>query len=107
MNEDIKGRFIWHELVTSDVKSAAGFYSKIARLTTQSAPSDSNYTMFVGSGQPMGGLLSTAAMGGSSRWLAFIVTTDVDETARQAESMGGKILKAPVDLPSGGRAAIL
>jgi predicted enzyme related to lactoylglutathione lyase len=107
MNEQSKGRFIWHELVTSDTKSAAAFYSSVARLKTQPAPSDAGYTMFLGSGQPMGGLLDTATMGGSSRWLSFIVTTDVDETARQTESLHGAIVKAPMDIPSGGRAAIL
>jgi predicted enzyme related to lactoylglutathione lyase len=107
MNEGIKGQFIWHELITADTKSAAGFYSKAARLKTQPAPSDASYTMFVGGGQPMGGLLGVATMGGSPRWLSFIVTTSTDETARQAQSLGGKVLKAPTDLPSGGRAAIL
>jgi predicted enzyme related to lactoylglutathione lyase len=107
MNEGIRGQFIWHELITADTKSAAGFYSKAARLKTQAAPSDSSYTMFVGGGQPMGGLLGTATMGGSPRWLSFIVTTNADETARQAESLGGKVLRGPTDLPSGGRAAIL
>jgi hypothetical protein len=107
MNESIKGRFIWHELITSDTKAAARFYSKVGRLTTQKAPSDAGYTMLVGSGQPMGGLLDTAKMGGAPRWLSFIVSLDADETARQAASLGGKVLLGPVDLPNGGRSAIL
>ena len=107
MNESIQGQFIWHELITTDTKAATRFYAKVAQLDTQVAPSDSAYTMLVGSGQPMGGLLSTSTMGGSSRWLSFIVTTNADETASQAASLGGKVLKGPMDLPSGGRAAIL
>lgn len=107
MNENIKGQFIWHELVTSDTKSAAAFYAKVAGLKTQSAPSDSGYAMLVAGGQPMGGLLNTAAMGGSPRWLSFIVSTNTDETVRHAQSLGGKVLKGPEDLPNGGRAAIL
>jgi uncharacterized protein len=107
MNEGIKGQFIWHELITTDTKSAAGFYSKVAGLKTQSARSASTYTMLVAGSQPMGGLLDTATMGGSPRWLSFIVSTNTDETARHAESLGGKVLMGPLDLPSGGRAAIL
>ena len=107
MNESIQGQFIWHELITTDTKAATPFYAKVAQLGTQVAPSDSSYTMWVGSGQPVGGLLSTSTMGGSSRWLSFIVTTSADETARQAASLGGKVLTGPMDIPSGGRAAIL
>ncbi len=107
MNKSIQGQFIWHELITSDTKAATPFYAKVAKLGTQVAPSDSNYTMLVGSGQPMGGLLSTSTMGGSSRWLSFIVTTSADETARQTASLGGRVLSGPMDIPSGGRAAVL
>ena len=105
MNDN--GKFIWHELITTDTKSAADFYSKVAGLKTQSAPSDSTYAMLVAGSVPMGGLLDTATMGGFPRWLSFIVSANTDETARQAESLGGKVLKGPLNLPSGGRAAIL
>ena len=107
MNEGIQGQFIWHELITADTKSAAGFYSKVARLKTQRAPSDSTYTMLVGSGQPVGGLLDSATMGSWPTWLSFIVSANVDATARQTESLGGKVMKGPLDLPTGGRVAIL
>ena len=107
MSDGIQGRFIWHELITTDKTSAAGFYSNVARLKTQAAPSDSTYTMFVASGQPIGGLLDVAVMGGPPNWLSFITTTHVDDTARQAESLGAKILRGPMDLPNGSRAGIL
>jgi predicted enzyme related to lactoylglutathione lyase len=107
MDENTEGQFIWHELVTTDTTAAAAFYAKVARLSTQIAPSDSTYTMLIGSGQPMGGLLSSSTMGGSPRWLSFIVTKNADETARQTASLGGKVLTGPLDVPSGGRAAIL
>jgi predicted enzyme related to lactoylglutathione lyase len=107
MNESIKGQFVWHELITTDTKAATGFYAKVARLNTQAAPFDAAYTMLIGSGQPMGGLLSTSTMGGSPRWLSFIVTPDADVTARQTVSLGGKVLTGPTDLPNGGRAAML
>ena len=63
MSDGIQGQFVWHELITTDTKSAAGFYSKVARLKTQAAPSDSTSAVFVASGQPIlqaRGLLSAA-----------------------------------------------
>jgi predicted enzyme related to lactoylglutathione lyase len=107
MNEGIKGRFVWYELITSDTKSAAGFYSKVAGLKTSLMPGNSAYTMLVAGDVPVGGLLDTAAMGGPSRWLSFIASTNTDETVRQAVSLGGTVVKGPIDLPSGGRAAVL
>jgi predicted enzyme related to lactoylglutathione lyase len=106
MNEGIRGQFTWHELVTTGAKSAVAFYSKVAGLKTQPL-ANSNHTMFVAAGQPVGFVLDAAAMGEPPNWRSFIATTNADETAREAESLGGKILKGPMDLPGGGRAALL
>ena len=34
-NADIRGRFIWHELVTTDPDAASDFYSKVLPWKTQ------------------------------------------------------------------------
>src|SRR5215467_2960518 len=111
MSDGMKGRFVWHELMTTDAKAAAGFYSKVAKLKTQPAPFEKTYTMFVGSGRPMGGLMVLAgdasAQGTPPGWLSYIGTSDVDDTARKAESLGGKVIKSPAPVPDGGRFAIL
>jgi len=107
----MKGQFVWLELMTTDAKAAAGFYAKVAKLKTQPAPFEKTYTMFVGSGRPMGGLMVLAGdatpSGTPPSWLSYIATPDVDETARKAESLGGKIIKPPAPVPDGGRFAIL
>src|SRR5215510_4723107 len=105
MSDGMKGQFVWHELMTTDAKAAAGFYSKVAKLTTQPAPFEKTYTMLVGSGQPMGGLMVMS--GAPPSWLSYISTPDVDETARKAELLGAKVVKAPASVPDGGRFAIL
>jgi predicted enzyme related to lactoylglutathione lyase len=111
MSDGMNGQFVWHELMTTDAKAAAGFYSKVAKLKTQPAPFEKTYTMLVGSGQPMGGLMVLAgdatAQGTPPGWLSYIGTADVDETTRKAESLGAKVVKAPAPVPDGGRFAIL
>lgn len=106
----VRGCFVWHELMTTDPKSAAGFFTTIVGWKTQASPQDPNYTMFVTT-RPMAGLMrlprEAAAMGASSSWITYIGSPDVDETARQAMSLGGKTLKAPEDIPTVGRFAIL
>jgi predicted enzyme related to lactoylglutathione lyase len=106
MSDGMKGQFVWHELMTNDAKAAVGFYSKIANLKTQAAPFEKTYTMLVGSGRPMGGLMVLAG-DAVPNWLSYIGTADVDETTRKAESLGAKVVKAPAPVPDGGRFAIL
>src|SRR5215471_9190569 len=111
MSDGMQGQFVWHELMTTDAKAAVGFYSKVAKLKTQPASFEKSYTMLVGGGRPMGGLMVLAgdatATGTPPSWLTYIGTGDVDETARKAESLGGKIVKSPAPVPDGGRFAIL
>jgi hypothetical protein len=106
MSDGMRGQFVWHELMTTDASAAVGFYSKVARLKTQPAPFEKTYTMFVAGGRPMGGLMVVAG-DASPNWLTYIGTVDVDETTRKAESLGGKVVKAPAPVPDGGRFAIL
>jgi predicted enzyme related to lactoylglutathione lyase len=46
-------------------------------------------------------------MGAPPNWLTYVGTTDVDETARLATSLGARVLKAPEDIPGAGRFAVL
>src|SRR5579863_6099945 len=58
-----------------------------------------------------GGLMtqpeSARQSGAPPSWLIYIGTPDVDGTAAAAERLGGKVLKAPADIPSVGRYAVL
>lgn len=106
----IRGRFVWHELMTTDTKSAAEFLGKIVGWKTQPWAEDPSYSMFTAGGRPMGGLMTLPdeAKGGTPpTWVTYIGTPNVDETAAQAASLGGKVLRAPADIPTVGRFAIL
>lgn len=107
----VRGRFVWHELMTTDTKSAAAFFTKVVGWKTRTWDQEPSYTMFVANGAPMAGVLSHAAdaktIGAPTTWLTYIGTPDVEETARQAMELGGKILKQPADIPTIGRFAII
>ena len=106
-----RGRFVWHELMTTDTKSAAGFFTKVIGWKTQAWAQDPSYTMFVVKGRPMAGLMllpeEAKAMGAPPNWLTYIGTPNVDETAQQAAALGGKILRQPADIPTIGRFAVI
>ena len=110
-DSDLRGRFVWHELMTTDTKSAAAFFTKVIGWKTKAWDPDPSYTMFVTQGRPMAGLMAIPAdakkMGVPPNWVTYIGTPDVDETARQAVALGAKILKQPSDIPTIGRFAVI
>ncbi len=109
-NAEIRGRFVWHELMTTDPQAAGAFYSKVLPWKTQPSGMP-DYTLWVCRQDQTGGLMaqpeSARQAGAPPSWLVYIGTPDVDATAAAAERLGGKVLKAPDDIPNVGRFAVL
>jgi hypothetical protein len=107
----ILGRFLWHELLTTDTASAAAFFTKIVGWTTKAWSKEPSYTMFYAGPRPVAGLMDlpedARTMGAPPNWCTYIGTPDVDGTARLAVSLGGRILREPQDIPTYGRYAVL
>jgi uncharacterized protein len=100
-----RGRFVWHELVSSDPDRASGFYSTVVGWKVQSYEHDPSYRLWMTAGVPMGGLMrlpEAARRGGtSSHWMPYIAVPDVDATVRQAGALGARVQVAPKDIPAG------
>jgi predicted enzyme related to lactoylglutathione lyase len=109
-NAEIRGRFVWHELMTTDPQAASAFYSKVLPWKTQPSGMP-DYTLWVSGKAMAAGLMgqpeSARQAGAPPSWLVYIGTPDVDGTASAAERLGGKVLKAPADIPNVGRFAVL
>ena len=108
-NADIRGRFVWHELMTTDPNAAGGFYSKVVPWKTQPSGMPS-YTLWMSGTARAGGLMAIPdgeAAGTPPHWLVYVATPDVDATAAAVQRLGGRVLKAPADIPNVGRFAVL
>jgi predicted enzyme related to lactoylglutathione lyase len=107
----VRGRFVWHELLTTDTKSAATFFSKVIGWKAKPWGEDASYTLFLYGDRQMAGLMTlpdeARKMGAPPNWMTYIGTPNVDDTARQAASLGATILKAPADIPTIGRFAVI
>jgi uncharacterized protein len=104
-NPEILGRFVWHELLTTDTTGAAAFYPKVVPWRT--APSNMpGYTIWMAGQAQVAGLMALPHEG-SPHWLAYVGTPDVDNSSAQAQSLGGRVLKEPADIPNVGRFAVL
>jgi len=102
--DNLRGKFIWHELMTPDPKTAAAFYTKIVGWKTQPYEKNPKYTLLNYGGRGMAGILEHD---GPKMWLTYIGTPNVDATAREAVQLGGTVHKPAEDIPDIGRFAII
>jgi predicted enzyme related to lactoylglutathione lyase len=109
-NADIRGRFVWHELMTTDTDAAAAFYSKVVPWKTQDSGMPS-YTLWMAGKTQVGGLTGLPTEGTDSgtppHWIVYVASPDVDATVAEAQRLGGKVLKGATDIPNMGRYAVL
>jgi predicted enzyme related to lactoylglutathione lyase len=108
-NAEIRGRFVWHELMTTDTDAASDFYSHVVPWKTEDSGMPS-YTLWISGKFRAGGLMALPEdepSGTPPHWIIYIGTPDVDETVEAVEKLGGKVLKAASDIPSVGRFAVL
>jgi len=105
------GRFVWHELMTTDTRAAQRFYRAVVGWGTTAWGKDAAYRVWTMSDGPRGGLMALpdAAKAESSppNWLSYVGTPDVDSTVRQAVALGARVLTEPIDIPTVGRFAVV
>ncbi|ACY14946.1 VOC family protein [Haliangium ochraceum] len=106
---DIRGRFLWFELLTRDPATAEAFYAESVGWGTRHERDDDGerYSMFTAKGQPVAGFLSLPPGQCRSHWMAYIGSRDVDADALKAAHLGGEVLVAPMDIPGVGRFSLL
>jgi predicted enzyme related to lactoylglutathione lyase len=93
----------WHELHTTDWRSALDFYA--ARFGW--APSDAvdmgamgTYQLFKADGDALGGMMNSAAFS-RPLWLYYFNVDDIHAAKTRVEMAGGTILAGPHEVPSG------
>ncbi len=101
----VRGRFVWHELLTPNKAAAHDFYSKAVGWEKQAWEQDPSYTMFAAASGPLGASIESRE--DAPHWRPYIGTLDVDETVATATGLGAKVLTPPTSLPNAGRFAVL
>jgi predicted enzyme related to lactoylglutathione lyase len=108
-NAEIRGRFVWHELMTTDTDAASDFYSQVVPWKAEDSGMPS-YSLWMSGKYRAGGLMALPEDDASAtppHWIIYIGTPDVDGTVAAAEKLGGKVLKSASDIPNVGRFAVL
>lgn len=105
------GRFVWHELSTTDPEGAQRFYAEIIPWGTQPSEEIEEYTLWTNAGRAIGGVkaLKNGSSSGSAHpnWLPYVSVYDVDDCARQVTQLGGAVAHGPVETPNVGCWAIV
>jgi predicted enzyme related to lactoylglutathione lyase len=106
------GKFVWYELMTTDPKAAEGFYRAVTGWDAKDAGMpDMAYTILSAENAPVGGLMKipqeAASMGAKPSWGGYIAADDVDQFADKVKKAGGKVHRAPGDIPNVGRFAVV
>jgi predicted enzyme related to lactoylglutathione lyase len=102
------GRFVWHELHTSDRVKAAKFYGTLMKWETKEVPMGPGdpYTLCLINGKDHAGITKSMAPANvPPHWLPYLAVEDVDKSAAKVTELGGKILMQPMDIPNVGRFA--
>lgn len=107
------GRFVWADLVTNDVGTAATFYGKVFGWTfaTYGPPDDDlkSYTQVIANGQPIGGMVfggDAVKSTSGGRWVGLVSSANVGATADSVTRAGGAVLVKPRQLGQRGEVGL-
>jgi predicted enzyme related to lactoylglutathione lyase len=101
----VRGRFVWHELITPNGAGAHEFYGKTLGWTRQGWEHDASYQMFAAANGPFGATIERRDA--VPHWLPYVGVTDVDATVDAAMRLGATVTTPATELPNAGRFAVL
>jgi len=110
------GRIWWNELMTRDVPAAVGHYGKLCGWTFETVPmQDAELGEFVYyiamlGGMPVAGIMDMSVMpedeARAPYWFTYIAVDDLDAALADTVAGGGRVKRAPYEVPGTGRIAI-
>jgi predicted enzyme related to lactoylglutathione lyase len=103
------GKFIWNDLVTTDLATCRQFYGSLLGWTFQQEQRQGRTYLIARLGSaPVAGLLDVRDLkDANSQWVSYMSVPDVDSVAEQVRAAGGRVLVQPRQVKVGGRAAIV
>jgi predicted enzyme related to lactoylglutathione lyase len=102
------GSVCWAELTADDVRGAMAFYGKVAGWEFHPSAGDSESLDFFADGTALGSIRKVSPVSGlSPQWMLFFSTTDLENTLRTTELLGGKHQTGALKIPELGRFALI
>ncbi len=106
------GRFVWYELMTTDVAGAQDFYTRVVGWTAvDSGMPGMDYTIFKAGEAGVAGMMAqpeaVRATGAPPGWLGYVYVDDIDAMTERLAAAGGTVHRPPTDIPEVGRFAVV
>lgn len=99
------GRFVWYDLVTTDVPRARAFYAGLFGWDVR--PHGPDYERIHVGDRPIGGMVTMPPdLGAPNHWIAYVTTDDLDATVAKVGAEGGRVYHREA-IPNLGRWAVL
>jgi uncharacterized protein len=99
------GALSWNELRSPDPSAVKDFYANVLGWTYQETDMGGGltYTSIRVGEKSNGGMIPSAVLGGDMppHWGVYFAVENTDDEVKRAESLGGKVLAPPMDVPMG------
>jgi predicted enzyme related to lactoylglutathione lyase len=98
------GDFTWHELATTDLDAALGFYSELFgwdKGRTHDMGEAGVYQIINLGGQEVGGIWKARDNSTPPNWLSYVRVEDATKAADAVKAAGGRVLNGPMEVPGG------
>lgn len=101
------GKFVWHDLVTSDVVSTKDFYGQLFHWTFET---NGRYTTILLDNKRIGGIVDVQPKDAEfhvARWILSLSVPDVDSAVDQVLDSNGTVLRGPEQIGDRGVVALV
>ncbi len=109
---DFHGRFVWYELMTTDIEKARSFYVDVGGWNVRDIPElGAPYSLLTVGGTPVAGITQLPENAQNAQitphWMGYVAVDDVDASAERLQRLGGRVHVQPTDIPDIGRFSIV
>jgi uncharacterized protein len=102
-----QGRFVWHDLMTTDPQAARTFYSTLFGWTAEEVAMGAFTVLLLRNGEQTIGTIMAEPSLPASHWVPYLAVADVDRSCRRAGEMGAQVSVTATNIALLGRFCML
>jgi predicted enzyme related to lactoylglutathione lyase len=103
----MRGRFVWHDLMTTDGERARAFYPELLGWKLVPLKMGSFTVWLIEHGGIRIGTIMEEPGLGRSHWMPYVSVESVESACRRIAELGGKVCVAPTEIPKLGRFSVV
>ncbi|MEZ5102292.1 MAG: VOC family protein [Thermoleophilia bacterium] len=109
MSQPTPGRFVWHDLMTTDREASKAFYADLLGWSYETwKPGELDYPMLDAGGGPFGGMVPLdPGHGIPCNWQGYVHVADLDAALAHVPAAGGTVFVGATPIPEVGRFAVV